>query len=84
MLLLLFLCLCLLFSSLGESLMISLHRQHYYLHHSSAQWKPWEALCCLPCIPSHHIHGREYRVQTVQSGLDVGFLHKDGEMMMHV
>lgn len=27
--------------------MMSLHRQHDYTHHSSAQWKPWEALRCL-------------------------------------
>lgn len=34
--------------SRGESLMISLYRQHDYSHHSSAQWKPWDALRCLP------------------------------------
>lgn len=47
MLLVLLLCSGFLFSSQGESLMISLYRLHDYSHHSSAQWKPWEALCCL-------------------------------------
>lgn len=35
------------FSPGTQSLMILLYRQYDYSHHSSAQWKPWEALLCL-------------------------------------
>lgn len=52
--------------------MISLYGQRDYSHHSSAQWKPWEALCCLS--GSHHIHGRESRVKPIKSKISVEFL----------
>lgn len=64
----------------GESLMISVYRQCDYPHHSSAQWKPWETLCCFP----EPIHSREYRVRANESELVVGFLHKHTTMMLHI
>lgn len=75
-----FLCYWFLSSPQRESVMIRLYRQPDYLHHSSAQWKPWELLACLP--KTHHIHGRENRVMAVQKWLHVVFSHKGGMMMM--
>lgn len=75
MLLVLLSCSGFLFFSQGESLMISLYRLHDYSHHSSAQWKLWEALCCLR-EPITFIAGN--RVQFI------GWWNKDGVMMMHV